>query len=166
MYFSYFKSPCGLMKIIAKDSKLEEIKFLNYMESDYTNENEITKKFSKELSEYFFQRRKTFSMDLVLNGTEFQKKVWNKLMEIPYGEVTTYKDIASKIGTSKAYRAVGNANNKNRIPIIIPCHRVIGSNGSLVGYAGGLNLKKFLIEHEKNNRYLSEDMRWVIKIKL
>lgn len=166
MYFSYLESPCGLIKIIATDTKLEEIRFLNHIEQDFTNENEITKKFSKELSEYFFQRRKTFSMDLILKGTEFQKEVWNALMEIPYGEVITYKDLAEKIDNPKAYRAVGNANNKNKIPIIIPCHRVIGSKGNLVGYAGGIDLKYFLIEHEKANRYLPEDMRWVTKIKL
>ncbi len=159
MYFSYLESPCGLIKIIATDTKLEEIRFLNHIEQDFTNENEITKKFSKELSEYFFQRRKTFSMDLILKGTEFQKEVWNALMEIPYGEVITYKDLAEKIDNPKAYRAVGNANNKNKIPIIIPCHRVIGSKGNLVGYAGGIDLKYFLIEHEKANRYLPEDMR-------
>lgn len=166
MYFSYLESPCGLIKIIATDTKLEEIRFLNHIEQDFTNENEITKKFSKELSEYFFQRRKTFSMDLILKGTEFQKEVWNALMEIPYGEVITYKDLAEKIDNPKAYRAVGNANNKNKIPIIIPCHRVIGSKGNLVGYAGGIDLKYFLIEHEKANRYLPEDIRWVTKIKL
>lgn len=159
MYFSYLESPCGLIKIIATDTKLEEIRFLNHIEQDFTNENEITKKFSKELSEYFFQRRKTFSMDLILKGTEFQKEVWNALMEIPYGEVITYKDLAEKIDNPKAYRAVGNANNKNKIPIIIPCHRVIGSKGNLVGYAGGIDLKYFLIEHEKANRYLPEDIR-------
>lgn len=166
MYFSYLESPCGLIKIIATDTKLEEIRFLNHIEQDFTNENEITKRFRKELSEYFFQRRKTFSMDLILKGTEFQKEVWNALMEIPYGEVITYKDLAEKIDNPKAYRAVGNANNKNKIPIIIPCHRVIGSKGNLVGYAGGIDLKYFLIEHEKANRYLPEDIRWVTKIKL
>lgn len=166
MYFSYLKSPCGLIKIIATDTNLEEVKFLKHVEQDFTNENEITKRFSKELSEYFFQRRKTFSMDLILKGTEFQKNVWKALLDIPYGEIITYKELAEKINNPKAYRAVGNANNKNKIPIIIPCHRVIGSSGDLVGYAGGLDLKKFLIEHEKANRYLPEDIRWVIKIKL
>ena len=152
MYYSYFKSPCGLIKITATEKHLKELEFLKHMDIDISNENEITKKVSKELSEYFFERRKTFSLDLAVEGSEFQKKVWNALLEIPYGELATYKDIACKIGNTNASRAVGNANNKNKIPIIIPCHRIIGTDGSLVGYAGGLDVKKFLIDHERNNR--------------
>lgn len=90
-----------------------------------------------------------FDLPLDARGTEFQKKVWNELLRIPYGETKSYKDIAVAIGNEKACRAIGMANNKNPIPIIIPCHRVIGSNGKLVGYAGGLNVKEKLLNIEK-----------------
>lgn len=151
MYYSYFESPCGLLKIVADETYLREIKFLKHKEQEILNGNHITDETCKQLSEYFFERRKIFSLDLILEGTEFQKKVWTALREIPYGSTATYKDIATAIGADKAYRAVGNANNKNKIGIVIPCHRVIGSDGSLTGYAGGMDVKKFLIEHEKNN---------------
>lgn len=151
MYYSYFKSPCGLLKIVADEKYLREISFVNYKAQDILLGNHITDEACKQLSEYFFERRKFFSLDLILEGTEFQKKVWTELREIPYGTTATYKDIATAIGADKAYRAVGNANNKNKIGIVIPCHRVIGSDGSLTGYAGGIEVKRFLIEHEKNN---------------
>lgn len=87
-----------------------------------------------------------------MEGTDFQKTVWKELLKIPYGKTVSYKYIADKIGNKKAFRAVGNANNKNKISIIIPCHRVIGSNGKLVGYANGIDMKKLLLELEKENK--------------
>jgi methylated-DNA-[protein]-cysteine S-methyltransferase len=101
-----------------------------------------------QISEYLMGKRKTFSIELAPKGTEFQTKVWKALLSIPYGETRSYKEIAAATGNEKACRAVGMANNKNPIPIIIPCHRVIGSNGSMVGYAGGLETKKFLLNLE------------------
>jgi methylated-DNA-[protein]-cysteine S-methyltransferase len=105
----------------------------------------------KQLSEYFKKERKVFSIKLDPIGTEFQLTVWNKLLQIPYGETISYQELASRIGKKNASRAVGNANGKNPIPIIIPCHRVIRKNGSFGGYAGGLKVKKYLLELEKNN---------------
>ena len=102
----------------------------------------------KQLDEYFSGKRKMFDIDVILKGTEFQRKVWNALKDIPYGVTVSYALIAEKTGDRKAARAVGNANNKNPVSIIIPCHRVIGSNGSLTGYGGGLWRKKWLLEHE------------------
>ena len=102
-----------------------------------------------QLNQYFSGERKDFNLPLSLNGTEFQKKVWNALQKIPYGETDTYGGIAAKIGSPKASRAVGMSNNKNPIMIIVPCHRVIGANGSLTGYAGGLEMKKYLLDLEK-----------------
>ncbi len=102
----------------------------------------------RQLSEYFAKTRQTFSLPLNPAGTEFQKKAWGALCTIPYGQTRTYKDMAEAIGCPKGFRAVGLANNKNPIAILIPCHRVIGANGKLVGYAGGLHLKKFLLELE------------------
>ena len=104
-----------------------------------------------QLDEYFLGKRTTFSLPFKLTGTPFQLAVWKELQNIPYGQTTSYKEIAQKINKPKAYRAVGMANNKNPLPIIIPCHRVIGSNGKLIGYAGGLKLKNYLLELEKSH---------------
>ena len=103
---------------------------------------------SKELDEYFSGKRKTFDLPLKLNGTEFQKKIWQELIKIPYGKTISYKELARKAGNEKACRAAGMANNKNKIMIVIPCHRVIGSNGKLTGYAGGLKIKAALLRIE------------------
>ncbi|WP_257351426.1 methylated-DNA--[protein]-cysteine S-methyltransferase [Pseudalkalibacillus decolorationis] len=103
-----------------------------------------------QIDEYFARKRKLFDLPLDLFGTDFQKKVWKGLIEVPYGETYSYKDIATMIGSPKAVRAIGSANNKNPLPIIIPCHRVIGSNGSLVGYGGGLDKKEILLDLEKH----------------
>lgn len=116
-----------------------------------TTENEFTNKIKEELDLYFAGELKNFSLKTKPKGTEFQLKVWNELKRIPYGETRSYKEIAVAIGNSKASRAIGMANNKNPIAIIIPCHRVIGTNGSLTGYAGGLDMKEKLLNLEKNN---------------
>lgn len=104
---------------------------------------------AQELSEYFSRMRKTFTLPLAPCGTEFQRAVWNALQTIPYGETAAYADIAREIGKPKACRAVGNANHRNPLPIFIPCHRVIGTNGTLTGYAGGLAVKDFLLRLER-----------------
>lgn len=103
---------------------------------------------TKQLDEYFLAQRKQFTIPLDLYGTPFQKMVWNELRNIPYGETRSYKDIALALHAAKAVRAVGCANNQNPLSIFIPCHRVIGSNGALVGYGGGLDIKAFLLELE------------------
>ena len=103
----------------------------------------------KELKEYFSGKRKKFKLKLNVSGTDFQKKVWSALCDIPYGETRTYQDIAFAVGKPKACRAVGGANNKNKIPVIIPCHRVIGKNGSLIGFGSGLGIKKQLLDLER-----------------
>lgn len=102
----------------------------------------------QQLTEFFSGSRRSFTIPLDLYGTPFQKLVWQTLTEIPYGEVRSYKDIALAIGSGKAVRAIGGANNRNPIPIIVPCHRVIGSNGSLVGYGGGISIKEHLLALE------------------
>lgn len=104
-----------------------------------------------ELREYFAGRRHNFELPLDLQGTEFQKKVWLALRQIPYGQTRSYREIAEAIGNPNGCRAVGLANNKNPLAILVPCHRVIGSNGSLVGYAGGLELKAALLSLEQNS---------------
>lgn len=112
-------------------------------------DNPILEKTKKELSEYFVWTRKIFDIPLIPEGTDFQKKAWQALQNIPYWETRSYKEEAIMIWNPKAVRAIGWANNKNPIVIIIPCHRVIGKNGSLVGYGGGLDRKIWLLEHEK-----------------
>jgi len=116
------------------------------------NETPLIKKTNNQLNEYFAGKRKVFDIPLVLHGTDFQIKVWEALQTIPYGETYSYGQLAVLIKNPKACRAVGMANNRNPIPIIIPCHRVIGHNGNLVGYAGGLNIKQQLIDLEKTNK--------------
>ena len=103
----------------------------------------------RQLAEYFKGRRQKFSIPLLLEGTDFQKAVWRQLQKIPFGQTASYGDVARAIGSPKAFRAVGNANNKNPIPLIIPCHRVIGSDGKLVGFGGGIWRKEWLLDHEK-----------------
>jgi methylated-DNA-[protein]-cysteine S-methyltransferase len=108
----------------------------------------LLEKAFDELYEYLAGNLKKFTLPLKPSGTEFQRKVWSELLKIPYGKTATYKDIAIRTGNSRAVRAVGMANNKNPIAIMIPCHRVIGSNGKLVGYAGGVDLKQKLLNME------------------
>ena len=103
----------------------------------------------RQLEEYFKGRRQKFDVPLLLEGTDFQKAVWRQLKKIPYGQTASYGDVARAIGRPGAFRAVGNANNKNPIPLIIPCHRVIGSDGKLVGFGGGIWRKEWLLDHEK-----------------
>lgn len=113
----------------------------------------VVKKAYEQLEQYFQGSRRAFDVPLRPRGTEFQKKVWAALLDIPYGETRSYKSIAIKIQRPKAFRAVGLANNKNPLPIIIPCHRVIGSNGKMVGYGGGLSIKEALLRLENPLRY-------------
>lgn len=119
-----------------------------------SNEKEtpLSAKVYAQLSEYFNGERKSFDFPFKMEGTPFQKKVWSALCEIPYGETRSYKEIAIAIGSPKACRAVGMANNRNPIAIVIPCHRVIGSNGDLVGYAGGIEVKKALLKLEAEHK--------------
>lgn len=112
----------------------------------------LSQRVFQQLDEYFAGRRETFDFPYRLHGTPFQEKVWGALKKIPYGETRSYKDIAEAIGHPKAYRAVGMANHANPIFIVIPCHRVIGESGSLVGYGGGLAMKKALLDLEKRNK--------------
>lgn len=117
--------------------------------SDENIKTELTDKVYEQITEYLIGKRQEFDFPFTLNGTEFQKKVWAQLQKIPYGETRTYKDIAVAIGSPKSSRAVGMANNKNPVMIVVPCHRVIGSNGKLMGYAGGTDMKETLLKIEK-----------------
>jgi len=148
IYISFYNSPIGYLKIFANDNGIFEIDYVSEINEDSTNCTYIEQCIF-ELDKYFNGKLKQFSIKLDIRGTNFQQKVWNSLLKIPYGQTMTYKQIAFDIGNEKASRAVGNANNKNKIPIIIPCHRVIGSNNAMVGYAGDVWRKEWLLNHEK-----------------
>ncbi len=149
MYFyDVFDTPVGFLTVIADENNLLEIKFAH--SNCNKNPNRITSLAKTELYEYFEGKMKDFTVPYKLTGTEFQKKVWNELLKIPYGSVCTYGDIAARIGNKNAARAVGGANNKNKIPIIIPCHRVV-SSADIGGFAVGVETKEILLNIEKNN---------------
>lgn len=139
--------------LVATETHLINIQFTQPQKA-LLQTTELLSMATIQLDEYFQGKRTTFSLPFKLTGTPFQLAVWKELQNIPYGQTTSYKEIAQKINKPKAYRAVGMANNKNPLPIIIPCHRVIGSNGKLIGYAGGLKLKNYLLELEKSHTNL------------
>lgn len=148
MTYSIIKTPVGNIKINEENNYITSIE---YTEEDIQeSDNPLINKVKKQLEEYFSGKRKEFDIPLNPKGTEFQQKVWNALKEIPYGELRSYKQIAERIGNPLACRAVGNANNKNPIMIVVPCHRVIGTNGSMTGYACGINIKEQLLRLEKS----------------
>ena len=144
----FYETPVGRLGIAESDGKISHVSFFDSLEGEEV-ETSLIKEAHRQLDEYFKGNRKVFDLPLLLDGTEFQVKVWKALMTISYGETVSYGDISRIIGNPKAARAVGGANNKNKIAIIIPCHRVIGSNKALTGYAGGLDIKKYLLELEQ-----------------
>lgn len=150
MYHSYYESPIGKIRIEADDEGITAVNFCE--ECSCSDENSEIIKCKKQLDEYFHGKRKNFDLNIkFIKGTDFQLNVWKALSEIPYGETVSYKYIAEKLNNPKAVRAVGGANNKNPIAIIIPCHRVIGASGKMVGYAEGIDKKEFLLRLEEEN---------------
>ncbi len=155
-FYKIIKSPVGKLKLIASDRGLSALLWENdnpkrvVFKNLSANENHpILLESEQQLQEYFAKKRQSFKLDLDFHGTEFQKKVWQALITIPFGKTKSYGEIAVQIGKPKASRAVGAANGKNPISIIAPCHRVIGSSGKLTGFAGGLKIKAFLLNLEK-----------------
>lgn len=156
-FYGVYDTTFGQITITCSDSAIVAVQFGNQMRSGSKEQRtELTDKTASELIEYFSGRRKSFDIPLAPQGTQFQRNVWDALCQIPYGETRTYKEIAKAIGKANASRAVGMANNKNTILLLIPCHRVIGSNGSLVGYAGGIDTKEKLLQLEQNNKFTEE----------
>lgn len=148
----YYETHIGKIGIVENGTAITHIYFGEILDKDINIiETSLLKEANQQLQEYFTGKRKSFDLPLAPKGTEFQQKVWAALQDIPYGITYSYKDIAKSVGNIKACRAVGMANNRNPIPLFIPCHRVIGANGSLVGYAGGLDIKKKLLETERQN---------------
>lgn len=144
----YFESPLGLLEIKGDENAIHSVSFDMLPNGKEEISNGIIAECRKQLEEYFAGSRKKFDLKLNPVGTFFQSSVWNQLLEVPYANTASYLDLAKKIGDEKSVRAVGAANGKNPIAIIIPCHRIVGSNNSLVGYAGGLWRKQWLLEHE------------------
>ena len=146
-----YNSPVGRLLVEVENGFLVRLDFADGIPAEGKNGNEsaLLAKVAMQLDEYFRGARKNFDLPLNPAGTEFQRKVWDALLAIPYGETRTYREIAEAAGCPRGFRAVGMANNKNPIAIIIPCHRVIGSNGKLVGYASGLGRKEALLALER-----------------
>ena len=155
--FIEMASPVGTLKLVAHETALvavlwenENPKRVRLAELVEQADHAVLLETQKQLTEYFAGKRQQFDLPLDFAGTEFQQKVWQALLSIPFGETRSYRDIAEQIGNVKAVRAVGAANGKNPISIIAPCHRVVGTNGKLVGFAGGLDNKDILLRLEKH----------------
>ena len=153
-YLIYMESPLGRLTLVEGNNALTHIVFADHKlpPGDYQKqETPLLKEVAKQLNEYFAGQRRDFDLPLNPHGTEFQQDCWQALCAIPYGQTCSYGDIAKQIGRPKAVRAVGQANHNNPISVIIPCHRVIGANGKLTGYGGGLDKKKLLLELEQRS---------------
>jgi methylated-DNA-[protein]-cysteine S-methyltransferase len=146
---TYFKSPLGPVEIVGDPDSITELNFVEDMLSSDAELPFCLKECVKQIDEYFKGKRENFFLNLQPQGTDFQRSVWRQLEKIPYGKTVSYREIAGAIGKPDACRAVGNANGRNPIALVIPCHRVIGSDGSLTGYGGGLWRKRWLIGFEK-----------------
>lgn len=144
----YYQTPIGSIGIVEENEAIIEISFGKIHTECQLEETYLIKKTKQQLQEYIEGERKYFNIPIRYKGTPFEEKVWNALMKVPYGETRTYQEIAKQIGNPKACRAVGMANHRNKIAILIPCHRVIGKNKKLVGYARGIEKKKKLLEIE------------------
>lgn len=149
MYISYYDSPIGWLRLVSNAKAITEVSFASTKGKDGTHKDPVLIQCEEELTAYFDGALQDFNVPTTFEiGTPFQQEVWKALRSIPYGTCVSYKDIAIKIGNPKAVRAVGGANNKNPISIIVPCHRVIGANKKLVGYGGGLEIKEALLTLE------------------
>ncbi|QXP56451.1 methylated-DNA--[protein]-cysteine S-methyltransferase [Cellulophaga sp. HaHa_2_95] len=148
METAYIKTPLGIAKLVGDEKGISEFIVLNADEPLTDVIPEALEDAVYQVNEYFEGKREHFNLDLNPEGTDFQKRVWKGLQDIPFGKTTSYLELSKTLGDAKAIRAVANANGKNPLWIIVPCHRVIGSNGSLTGYAGGLYRKQWLLEHE------------------
>ena len=164
MYYSYLATPIGELLLVGDAGKLVRVEFERKHgpvrpDPAWLEDESALRPQAKQLTEYFRGERVEFDLELDLRGTEFQVQVWHALLDIPYGVTTSYGELAGRIGRPKASRAVGAANGKNPIPIIVPCHRVIGSNGTLTGFGGGLPTKRALLDLEHRTTARSRSVR-------
>ncbi|WP_321996925.1 methylated-DNA--[protein]-cysteine S-methyltransferase [Draconibacterium orientale] len=144
----YMNSPVGWLKLQSTETALTAVYFDAEKTDNSTDQPTILKEAESQLQEYFAGKRKEFKLKLAPEGTEFQQRIWQLVQNVDFGTTASYLDIAKQSGTEKNTRAVGLANSKNPVPIIIPCHRIVGSSGKLTGYAGGLERKRWLLKHE------------------
>lgn len=147
MQYAYYPSPIGLIEVGATSDALVTLYFVEEPRQQSSGSPLLTTVI-QQLGEYFAGTRTMFDLPLNFQGTAFQRQVWQQLLTVPYGQTLAYQEIANALGNPKAVRAVGAANGQNPISIIAPCHRIIGSNGSLIGYGGGLWRKEWLLKHE------------------
>ncbi len=151
LYYTYYQSPVGLLKIAGTELYITELSFIDNKEQIIYGEpgvSEIIHECTEQLIEFFHGNRKKFNIPVHQQGTPFQQSVWSELLNISYGKTISYLELSKRIGDVKAIRAAASTNGKNKICIIVPCHRVIGSDKNLVGYSGGLWRKKWLLDHE------------------
>lgn len=148
METAFIKTPLGMARLEGDENGLAVVSVLDGDPMPETEVPEVLEEAVRQLQEYFAGERQQFDLELNPQGTEFQQRVWKGLLQIPYGKTMSYLELSKKLGDVKAIRAVAAANGQNPLWIIVPCHRVIGSDGSLTGYAGGLHRKKWLLEHE------------------
>ncbi len=151
LYYTYYQSPVGLLKIGGTDHYITEISFVDNADQVIHGEpgiSEVMHQCTEELIEFFHGNRRQFDIPVYQEGTEFQQRVWGELLTISFGKTISYMDLAKRLGDPKVIRAAATTNGKNKIAIVVPCHRVIGSNHTLVGYGGGLWRKKWLLDHE------------------
>ena len=151
LYLAYLDTPIGTLEFTGDEKYLLSVMFVEE-KTEAERRNPIVEEATKQFSLYFQGKLGEFSLPIQLNGTQFQNRAWEELCNIPYGETISYKEQATRAGNPKGCRAVGGANGKNILSIVVPCHRVIGSNNTLTGYAGGLDKKQWLLEHEKRNK--------------
>lgn len=151
-YKAYYHSKIGVIEVSSTEEAISSVQFLQEpKQQESTSQPEVLTTCLAELDEYFKGERTSFGVKVECQGTPFQQQVWKQLSDIPYGKTVSYKDLAQAINKAEAVRAVGNANGKNKLAIIVPCHRVIGSSGELHGYAWNVWRKKWLLTHELNN---------------
>lgn len=158
LLYSRIESPVGRLLVVASHQGLVRLEFERVpreLPQSWVENQEKTAMYVGELNEYFAGERTEFSFPLDLRGTEFQKRCWRALLEIPYGETRSYADIARAVGSPRGFRAVGMANNRNPIAIVVPCHRVLASDGTLCGYGGGLDVKEYLLKLESKTKTLA-----------
>ncbi|MGR3811547.1 methylated-DNA--[protein]-cysteine S-methyltransferase [Jiulongibacter sp. NS-SX5] len=148
IFTSYYISPRGPIELVCSKNGVKEVTFVKEAGEESPEPPQCLQDLKSQLQEYFNEKRTAFDLPLDLDGTDFQKRVWAELVKIPFGKTISYDEMAKRLGDPKVIRAAASANGKNPIGIIIPCHRVIGKNGSLVGYAGGLPNKRYLLDLE------------------
>jgi methylated-DNA-[protein]-cysteine S-methyltransferase len=166
-FFGWIDTPIGWLEICTSLHHVRAIRFVDELPEKAPNDTGVLEDCKNQLEEYFKGNRTSFDFPFELSGTDFQKSVWNMVLTIPFSETRSYGEIAQALGNANLMRAVGLANGKNPLPIVIPCHRVLGSNNKLVGYGGGLERKDWLLKHEiegsrfgTSNGYFSLKIRW------